>query len=119
MSELSMYCLVRKDLVMPVGKAMAQAGHAFLKSALVAGFELLTEYDNTSLHRKITLVAKNEHALRRAQKECEQLNIPCYLVIDAGLTVFDGPTVTCLGIGPVLKENLPTFIQKMQLFSEW
>ena len=111
-----MYCLVRGDLDIPVGKWMVQASHAFMGAFTANSNKFVCdEYFNNS-QPKIVLKAKNESMLKRAEKECLESNINCYLVTDAGRTIFNEPTVTCLGIGPVLKKDLPKFISKLQLF---
>ena len=115
------------------GKLMVQAGHAFVNALeearrgdwvqddiddsarLLLGSLRVREYLTVS-QPKIVLKAKNEAALRRAADECRQARIPHYLVTDEGRTVFPEPTVTCLGIGPVLRQNLPKFIDRMQMW---
>ena len=107
--ELRLYCVIRGDLEIPAGKLMVQAGHAFVSAMYKAWAdhaEQVTNYMENS-QPKIVLKAKNEAALRRAKAECLTLGIPCYLVTDAGRTVFLEPTTTCLGIGPVRKSELP------------
>ena len=116
LEELRMYCLVRGDLAIPLGKWMVQASHAFMGAFNTNTNRLdCAEYFQNS-QPKIVLKAKNEAMLIRAEKECLDANINCYLVTDIGRTVFNEPTVTCLGIGPVLKKDLPKFINKLQLF---
>ena len=99
---------------------MAQAGHAFvsaIEQARAASQEQVDQYLRNE-QPKIVLRAKNEAVIRRAAVECEQAGIPFYLVIDAGRTVFNEPTVTCLGIGPVVKGDLPKFVQRLQLLTD-
>lgn len=114
-TELRLYCIMRSDLNAPVGKLMAQAGHAFVGCVVNCPQKILIDYINDGSQPKIVLKAKNERVLHRATNECKELGIPCYLVTDAGRTVFTEPTVTCLGIGPVAKQDLPKFITKLQL----
>jgi PTH2 family peptidyl-tRNA hydrolase len=124
MEELRLYCLVRGDLEIPIGKLCAQTAHGFLGSYVnCTNEDLKKEYlglnENgliDSGQAKITLKAKNLNALLRAEQECKDLGISTALIKDAGRTVFNEPTITVLGIGPVTKENLPKFVQKMQLF---
>jgi PTH2 family peptidyl-tRNA hydrolase len=119
--ELRLYCVMRADLEAPTGKLMAQAGHAFV-SALEAtrklhdGPAIIDQY-MTNGQPKIVVRARNEAVLRKAADACSQAGIPCYLVIDAGRTVFPEPTMTCLGIGPVTRDGLPKFVRNLQLFA--
>lgn len=115
--DLRIYILLRTDIEIPTGKLLAQAAHAAVyayRGCLEQTPDLIEEYDRTQT--KICLKAKNIDALTRAQEECEEKGIPAYLVKDAGRTVFDEPTITALGIGPVKKENLPNFVQHLRLY---
>jgi peptidyl-tRNA hydrolase len=105
---------MRADLLAPVGKLMVQAGHAFVSVLEQASREQVDHYMRHQ-QPKIVLKAKNEAVLRRAAHDCQQLGIPHYLVTDAGRTVFNEPTITCLGIGPVARKALPQYIKKLQL----
>lgn len=117
MTGLRMYVLVREDISIPTGKLLAQVGHAFIGLyEISSGTEKLSMYMNDSLHTKIALKAKNLDVIYRAQRECNDSKIPTYLVTDAGLTVFTEPTITVLGIGPCLKEEMPKYVQRLQLY---
>jgi PTH2 family peptidyl-tRNA hydrolase len=123
-SELRLYCLIRTDLHLfclepteyteLMGKLMAQTGHAFVSALYESDNDIVDRYMGNA-QPKIVLKAKNENVLRRSQKECKALGIACYLVTDAGRTVFREPTVTCLGIGPVMKSQLPKYVTGLQL----
>lgn len=123
-TELRLYCLMRTDLhqfcSIPteykelMGKLMAQAGHAFVSTLYIADPCIVETYMRNS-QPKIVKKAKNENVLRRAEKECKELGLPCYLVTDAGRTLFAQPTVTCLGIGPVTRPQLSKYIDGLQL----
>ena len=116
--ELRLYCVVRGDIEMPVGKLVAQAGHAFVGALRVATETAphLAERYLADSQPKITLQAKSLAVLERAARECKDAGIIHHLVIDEGRTVFNEPTVTCLGIGPVLRDRLPKFVSKLRLY---
>lgn len=116
--ELRLYCLMRTDLKASTGKLITQGGHAFVGCVSVCPSLRFIEYLNDGQQPKITLRAKNEGILLRAVAECKEAGIPYYLVTDAGRTVFPVPTVTCLGIGPVARKDLPKFVQRLQLL-DW
>jgi peptidyl-tRNA hydrolase len=126
MSDLRLYVLVRQDIEIPLGKLISQVGHAFLgtfencKDATLKAEYLGKNPEGVieSGQAKISKKAKNLNALLRAQEECKALGISTALVTDEGRTVFSEPTVTCLGIGPVSRENLPKFVEKMRLIDE-
>jgi peptidyl-tRNA hydrolase len=114
-NELKMYCVWRTDIVIPYGKALVQAGHAFLEARDHADPARVLQY-MTHSQPKIVLRAKSLAVLERAQRECQLIGLPHALIIDEGRTVFLGePTVTCLGIGPVLRSELPKFIDRLQM----
>ena len=118
-NELRIYILVRSDIDIPSGKLVVQVAHAAI-GVYQACFELnpglLGRYNATELVKKICLNAKNVTTLTRARQECQENGIPTFLVQDAGLTVFDEPTITALGIGPVTKDDLPRYVRKLQLY---
>ncbi len=114
-NELRLYCVMRADLEAPIGKLMAQAGHAFVGCVANLESTKFQEYINSGVQSKIVLRAKNERELLKAKAVCDEAGIPFYLVTDAGRTVFPEPTVTCLGVGPIQKWQLPKFIQRLQL----
>lgn len=126
MEELRVYIVVRNDIEMPLGKAFAQVGHAVLGTVEAARkadprrvAEYLGEGDFALIdegHAKIALRGK-EKDLRRAAAELAEAGIPHALIQDAGRTVFAEPTLTCLGVGPVRKSELPKFVQKLQLYA--
>lgn len=113
-----MYVAFRQDIEIPYAKAIVQGGHAFTNVLERARNEdpfRHAYYMTSTAHPKIVVGAKNEAALRRAQAELEAAHIMTYLVTDAGRTVFQEPTVTCLAYGPVRRSQLPKFVGRFQL----
>ena len=105
-NPLKMYCVVSREALKAMngnrGKMMAQAGHAFLH-AFIKGKMMWDcraySYLNDQRAFKITLVVETTAELHELLKEYEW-KCGTALIEDAGLTVFNEPTVTCLGIGP-------------------
>ena len=94
--------VLRMDLDVSVGKMIAQACHASLGAA-----EVTKEKKKKIWRRwieeggkKIVLACRDEDELERLHKKAEELGIPCYLVVDMGLTEVPPGTKTALGIGP-------------------
>ncbi len=114
--ELRLYCLMRRDLEIPTGKMLAQAGHAFVSALEQAADREAVKTYFTNAQPKIVLAAKNLNVIERAARECRELGLNHFVVVDAGRTVFPEPTVTCMGIGPVRFVDLPKYVQKLQLF---
>ena len=114
-SELRLYCLMRTDLDMPVGKMLVQAGHAFATVLHQSDPEIVKEYFSHN-QPKISLRAKNLAMIERAARECMEADINHFMVVDAGRTVFTEPTITCIGIGPIFADDLPRYVGRLRLF---
>lgn len=110
MINYRIYCLVALDSLALMGgnrgKLAAQAGHAYLHSWWDAidrfRFDAQTYRDNPHA-RKITLAVPSVDDLIAFRDAYENV-CGVSLVTDAGFTVFDKPTTTCLGIGPIRDE---------------
>lgn len=105
--ELKIYCIVSRQAWAKAkgvpGKMVAQGGHAFvgaITDALKRFPERAQEYIDSAATPKITLMADDD-VLRELNKRYKG-NFGTAIITDAGRTVFDGPTLTCVGIGPIL-----------------
>lgn len=98
----AIYVIIRKDLKMPVGKAIAQACHAVLG--------LLTPDEAV-----VVLRVGNLEELFNIVYAAEKMRINTCLVTDAGRTVFKEPTTTCAAIGPLEKDSFPD-LEKLKLY---
>jgi PTH2 family peptidyl-tRNA hydrolase len=115
--ELKMWLAIRTDITMSTGKLAAQAGHGYswlTVAALTSAPELMAQY-LAAATPKISVKAKNEKMLRRVKAEADAAGIPAYLVVDAGRTELNGPTATVCAFGPSRREDLPKFLQGLQL----
>jgi peptidyl-tRNA hydrolase len=124
------------------GKLAAQAGHAYLHSywdaenrfgedAYPINFGSMAEFPLGSGHRiykyqdaivqyrkgprayKICLVVDTVEQLKEIEAEYREI-CGVSLVTDAGFTVFDEPTTTCLGIGPLLDSEKTETLSKLK-----
>ena len=130
--------VVRKDLVMPKGKMGAQIAHASL-GPITQLFHInetddeieltikINKHNKTEMaiynwitnrFTKVVLYVKNEKQLLDVYNKAKDKNLPCSLIEDAGFTVFNEPTKTCLGIGPCYQEDLIGITDKLQLFKD-
>jgi PTH2 family peptidyl-tRNA hydrolase len=107
--------VVRKDLKMPKGKIAAHAAMAPLLKMMDKDFgtsetegwmlrfkhgSALDSWLNGS-YTKVCLGVEDEEQLLALFAAAEQAGLPCALIRDNGLTVFNGvPTNTCIAIGP-------------------
>lgn len=111
--------VVRKDLKMGVGKTAAQASHASMKIFFDRIEEIYHDARMDKPYRmnieditpkmkewiegiftKVVVGCDDEAHLFELKKEAEKNGLPVSLVKDAGLTVFNEPTYTCIAIGP-------------------
>lgn len=116
------------------GKMASQAGHAYLHAFWDAyhvcdDAVLLTDeqfqtarnkleqaiiYKDSGLAFKITLVVDTDEELKvLADKYRDKCGVS--LVTDAGRTVFNEPTITCVGLGPVDEEQLDEDIRSLKV----
>ncbi len=128
-SPLKMYCIFNPPALKAMkgvrGKLAAQAGHAFLhawwdasKRAEEVG-ECAMDYFHSDHAYKITLAAPDD-----ATEEWFDDLIAHFSkitgvtkVVDAGFTVFDGPTLTCIGIGPVSSDECKYVLKSLRTLS--
>lgn len=119
LNELRIYILVRKDIEIPPGKLGVQIAHAagavMWQAIETSDVERVRQYMNQS-QAKIVVGVDNEEKLLKAAQAALEKGLITYIVKDAGRTVFAEPTITCVGIGPCFKEQLPSSIRRLRLF---
>ena len=115
--------VMRKDLGMRKGKMIAQGSHASMK--VILDLMLKSEYENFSdwtihmnkkdvlylwlnnLFTKIVVSVNSEAELLKIYTQAKAAGILSSLILDAGLTEFNGnPTYTCCAIGPDESEKI-------------
>ncbi|MEM3839114.1 MAG: peptidyl-tRNA hydrolase Pth2 [Candidatus Micrarchaeaceae archaeon] len=116
-SELKQVIIIRKDLRMGVGKAVAQGSHASLMSYLEAASadRKIAEQWIAAGEKKVVLRVESGEALRKLYEAFRYKGIPCALVTDAGLTELPPGTVTALGIGPWKGGEIDRFTAGLKL----
>lgn len=123
---MKLYCIFSQESIKAMGgnrgKMAAQAGHAFLHSfwdAETKDFPLINDiakaYRNSGMAKKVTLIVDTTQELYHLAEKYEKIS-GVSLVRDAGLTVFNQPTVTCLGIGPIKDEDCGEDLQSLKVF---
>ncbi len=107
--------VMRKDLNMRKGKMCAQAAHATLGSFLRVDVTPVTIYTSPDFAftgpmfdwlqsgmKKVVVGVDSEAELLDIVGRARAAHIKVFTVTDAGLTEFDGPTLTCAALGPHL-----------------
>jgi len=123
--------VVREDLKMSPGKLAVQVAHAsvgaiydnllgadFDKTNLRPFLDKLELVDNWFAEgfRKIVLKAPSAKEIIALEGKCAEHNIPFYTVYDFGLTELEPHTLTCIGIGPDLNENIDKLTGRLGLW---
>jgi peptidyl-tRNA hydrolase, PTH2 family len=97
--------LVRQDLKMPKGKLAAQAAHASVEAVLRSDKAMVKNWHNEG-QRKVVLKVNDLREMRKYLQFAKDAGLITALITDAGKTVFNRPTVTCLGIGPAEETDI-------------
>jgi peptidyl-tRNA hydrolase, PTH2 family len=97
--------VVRKDLRLSKGKTAAQVAHASLEAYKKSGFESQSEWESWG-SKKVIVKCEGIREMLEVKKAVTKAKIPCALIKDAGRTEVEPGTVTALGIGPALDEEL-------------
>ncbi len=113
---LKQVILVRKDLKLPKGKMAAQVAHAALDAALKAEKSIMQDWMHSGAG-KIVLSVDNEKELIRFFQLAKDSNLPSSLITDAGHTVVEPGTKTCVGIGPAKAEKIDALTGNLKLIS--
>jgi peptidyl-tRNA hydrolase len=109
---MKMYCIFARESIDKMGgnrgKLAAQAGHAFLgafQSAWRSHYGTAIRYRDEDGQAKIVVLVDTTEELGPFAKRYGSIT-GVKLVTDVGRTVFNGPTRTCLGIGPIADEDV-------------
>ena len=97
--------LVRQDLKLPKGKLSIQVAHASLDVASKSDKKMISEWKQQG-GKKVALKVADEKELFKYMGILEGEGIKVALIKDAGHTVVEPGTVTCLGVGPDEEEKI-------------
>lgn len=112
--EYKQLILVREDLKLPAGKLAAQVAHAAVECALRSDKTDLKEWRAEGM-AKIVLKVKDLKDLQKFNQLGKDAGFVTALITDAGHTVVEPGTVTCLGIGPAKSELLDKLFGELKL----
>lgn len=117
---LRLYAIVSEEALKAMkgsrGKLGVQFGHAYLHAfwdAEITHPEAAYMYARSSRAYKTALVVPSTDDLR-AIFEAHDGVCGRTLVEDAGFTVFDGPTVTMVGLGPIRRSALKAGVSELR-----
>ena len=106
--------LIREDLKMPKGKLAAQASHASVDGVLKSDRKVIDSWRKEGM-KKIVLKVKDEKELFKFKQLAEDGGLRTALITDAGRTVLEPGTITCMGIGPDLEEKIDGITGKLKM----
>lgn len=106
--------LLRMDLKLPKGKACTQVAHASSSALIKSHKDDIKKWQSEGM-KKVVLKAKDLDELLKYKAQAEDLGLVTALVEDAGKTVLEPGTVTCLGIGPDKEERIDKVTGKLKM----
>jgi len=106
--------LVRDDLKLPRGKMSAQVSHASVDCVLKSDKKMIEKWKNQG-GKKVVLKVADEKDIFKYMSMLENEGIKIALVKDAGHTVVEPGTITCLGVGPDLEEKIDKITGKLKM----
>lgn len=127
-----MYCIFAKESIKKMngnrGKLGTQAGHAYLHAFWDSERRFRSYYgglggdnpgDSDNYRKsdrayKITLIVDTVAELQELHDKYKSV-CGVSLVTDAGLTVFEEPTTTCLGLGPISEDDIGDDIKNLKV----
>lgn len=129
--KYKMYCIFAKESIDKMkgvrGKMCTQAGHAYLhafwdamndedyyKKKMIQAIAYETREGDGHAY-KITLIVDTVEELKALQAKYKNV-CGTSLVTDAGFTVFEEPTTTCLGLGPISEDNIGDDLKALKTF---
>ena len=102
---------------LPKGKLAAQCSHASVDAALLTQKKdpkLVSRWRNQGM-MKVILKVKDEKEIYEFKEMCKANKIVCAIITDAGRTVVEPGTVTCMGIGPDDEEKIDKLTGSLKL----
>ena len=106
--------LVRQDLKLPKGKLAVQVAHASTSAMLKSHKDDLTKWQTLGM-KKVVLKVADLKELLDYKKKAEDIGCVVALIEDAGKTVVEPGTITCLGIGPDKEEKIDKVTGKLKM----
>ena len=106
--------LVREDLKLPKGKLAVQVAHASLEAASKSDKKMIDSW-KTQGAKKVALKVADEKELFKCMSMLENENIKVALIKDAGHTVVEPGTITCLGAGPDMEDKIDKITGKLKM----
>lgn len=114
MNAVKQVIVVNEALNLPPGKLAAQVAHAAVGALLNAQPALQRAWFGSGMP-KIVLRCGSEATLLSILEQAQAAGLPAMLIRDAGRTVVQAGTATCVGIGPDTAEKIDAITGKLNL----
>ncbi len=114
MRPVKQVIVVDAGLRLPPGKLAAQVAHAAVGALLRAAREDVRPWLDAGMP-KIVLQCGSEAELLDVAARAEKARLPVLVVRDAGRTVVEAGTPTCVGIGPASAERIDAITGALKL----
>lgn len=106
--------IIRTDIKMSKGKLAAQCCHGAIGAYQNTNTAKIRNWEAEG-SKKIVLKIASVQKLFELKEIAKRLNVPNYLVKDAGRTEIPASTITCLAIGPDEDEIVDKITQDLKL----
>lgn len=108
--------IIRDDVDMSRGKAVAQGSHASVLAVQDADDVSVHNWLNDSAGTKITLAVSSEDELRELITQAQSESLPTGIISDLGRTEIDSGTTTAGAIGPASEEAIDSITGHLSLY---
>jgi PTH2 family peptidyl-tRNA hydrolase len=113
-SEIKQVIIIRKDLKMSMGKAIAQACHASIEAYKSSDKKIIKKWEESG-SKKVVLKVNSLEELLKIYEEAKKSGLVVSLIRDAGKTELEEGTITCIAIGPDYSEKIDKITGNLKL----
>ena len=99
---------------MPKGKLAVQSAHASSTALIKSHKDDIKKWQLEGM-KKVVLKVADLNELLKYKQQAEDLGLVTALIEDAGKTVLEPGTITCLGIGPDEEEKIDKVSGKLKM----
>lgn len=114
MSEYKQALVLRGDLDLSPGKAVAQGAHVSVKATDTASRESVEQWKPDMA--KITLKVDDLEHLEELYREAESRSLPVDSIVDQGRTEIQSGTKTAIAIGPAPGKEVDSVTGNLSLY---
>lgn len=106
--------LVRQDLKLPKGKLAVQAAHAAVEGVFKSSSLKVKPWRAEGM-KKVVLKVKDKDELFNYQQFAKVEKLVTAVITDAGRTVVEPGTTTCMAIGPDKEDKIDKVTSKLRM----